>query len=156
MTRKTTRYARKRAQADAAALQQSNERFKQQTEREFQEQLTESRLQLWILQDGDDATTMLAKLSVIIGTPCEAGARTVGRSAWVRQLHGALRCVQAMCLAGYKWNASFAPALERAIDLAEEHQNGLPLATFAQAWVEANGMASLVLAHRVDAETVAA
>jgi len=100
---------------------------------------------------------MLAKLSVIIGTPCEAGARTVGRSApWVRQLHGALRSVQAMCLAGYKWNASFAPALERAIDLAEEHQNGLPVDVFTKAWIEANGMATLVLAHRVDAETVAA
>jgi hypothetical protein len=153
MTRKTTTYARKRAAGHGLR----NPWMRAAAEREFQQQLTESRLHLWILQDGDDATTMLAKLSVIIGTPCEAGAHTVGRSAaWVRQLHGALRCVQAMCLAGYKWNASFAPALERAMDLAEEHQNALPVDVFTKAWIEANGMATLVLAHQVDAETVAA
>lgn len=140
-----------------AAKRKIAEDLHQQTEREFQAQLTESRLHLWILRDGDDATSMLAKLSVIIGTPCEAGARTMGRSEpWVRQLHGALRSVQAMCLDGYKWNASLAPALERAIDLSVQHTSELPVDVFTNAWIEANGMATLVLAHKVDTETVSA
>lgn len=124
---------------------------------EFQSQITTTRLKLYMLQAGDDATEMLAALAVVIGTPCEAGARVHGHDApWVRQLHGALRTVAAVCLQhGYRWQPEYAPAINRAIDLAVEHRPELDHKTFTDAWVEANGMANLILAHSLTPETVA-
>jgi hypothetical protein len=69
---------------------------------EFADQLITTRISMLSAQDGEDATELLARLSVVIGTPCEAGARQHGRDQpWVRQLHGALRTIQSMCLDGY-------------------------------------------------------
>lgn len=125
--------------------------------REFASQIATTRIKLYMLQAGEDATDMLAALAVVLGTPCEAGARIHGHDApWVRQLHGALRTVAALCLQhGYRWQPEYAPAINRAIDLAVEHRPELDNDTFTEAWIEANHMANLILAHSLTPETVA-
>jgi hypothetical protein len=149
MTRKTTPHGRRLARRRAIAEHQ-------RIDAEFQSQLTTTRIKLWGAADGDDATELLAALSVVIGTPCEAGARVHGRDApWVRQLHGALRTLQAMCLQGYRWQPQYAPALDAALDIAATAGLDLPTPTFTAAWIEANSFAGQVLAHTVDRETIA-
>lgn len=124
---------------------------------EFADQLLTTRIGMLSAQDGDDATELLAKLAVVIGTPCEAGARLHGHyHPWVRQLHGALRTIQAMCLQGYHWQAHYALALDRAIEIAAEQRDDLDAATFTAAWIEASAMAASIMRHDIDVQAVAA
>lgn len=127
----------------------------QRAQSEFADQLLTTRISMLSAADGEDATELLAKLAVVIGTPCEAGARQYGHTEpWVRQLHGALRTIQAMCLQGYHWQAQYALALDRAIELAAEPRT-LETEGFTEAWLEANGLAGRILAHVVDDQAVA-
>jgi hypothetical protein len=146
------------AQAAAAAKAKALNEAKAAAEAAFQSQLLSTRVKLWALADGDDATDVIAALMVVIGTVCEAAAATSGRDApWVRQLHGALRTLQSLCIHNrYRWRIEAAPVIEAAIDLAELH--GRPMhceAAFIEAWQAANGAAVLVLAHQVDEEMIA-
>lgn len=128
----------------------------QRAQAEFADQLLTTRITMLSTQDGDDATELLARLAVVIGTPCEAGARQYGHTyPWVRHLHGALRTIQAMCLAGYRWQAQYALALDRAVQIAAEDHHELDAATFTQAWVEANGLASNILRHSITPDAIA-
>lgn len=145
---------RKAVEAEARAAEER----RQQARAELASQITKTRLQLYSMAHGQDATEMIAQLMVAIGTPCEAGAQTpgIGRAApWVRQLHGALRTLQSMCMAGYRWDSVTAHALDRAIEVAEEERDGISVETFARAWVEANGLAAIVLAHQIDHRSIA-
>lgn len=139
----------------AATLRQ-HEQTKAQAAQDFASQLLTTRLNLWAMRQDEDATDIIAQLVVVIGTPCEAGAQTFGREApWVRQLHGALRTLQTMCLAGYRWQETAAPALDRALDLAAVDHAAITPETFTKAWKEANGLAAIVLAHQVSKESIA-
>jgi hypothetical protein len=128
----------------------------QRAQEEFADQLLTVRISMLSAEDGEDATELLAKLAVVIGTPCEAGARQYGHTEpWVRQLHGALRTIQAMCLQGYRWQAHYALALDRAIEVAAEPRE-LDDPGFTDSWIEASGLAGRILNHDVDAEAIAA
>jgi hypothetical protein len=130
---------------------------KTQAEEEFADLVLTTRITLLSVQDGDDATEVLSNLALIIGTPCEAGARQYGRTyPWVRHLHGALRTIHAMCLAGYRWQAQYALALDRAIEIATEPQHDIEPDTFAEAWVEATSLAASILTHSVAHDAISA
>jgi hypothetical protein len=128
---------------------------KRKAESDFQSQLLTTRLKLMLAEDGEDATELLAALAVVIGTPCEAAARCGVREPWVRQLHGALKTVEGMCLDGYKWRTEYTQALDRAIEVAEESGGDLPIKEFSAAWDDATGFAALILAHQVDQGAIA-
>lgn len=132
-----------------------HERTKAKANEEFCSQILTTRIKAMSADHGSDATELLASLAVAIGTPCEAGAREFGRDhPWVRQLHGALRTIQAMCLAGYRWDSTLAHALDRAIEVAIEHQDAINDETFTAAWLEANGFAGEILRHEVKHNSV--
>jgi hypothetical protein len=144
------------SQTEAKMREEAQDR--QRIEAEFASQLTTTRLALYSMEHGQDATDMLARLMVVIGTPCEAGAQTesIGRDApWVRQLHGALRTLQSMCLADYRWDSRYADAIDRAIEVAGEDRTTLPVDNYAKAWIEANGLAHIVWAHQITPESIA-
>lgn len=124
---------------------------------EFNSQLLSTRIKLLSATDGEDATDLLACLAVVIGTPCEAGARTLGHDPlWVRQLHGALRTIQEMCLSGYVWRAQYALALDHAVDIAGQQRPELDPTVFTQAWIEACHLCTEILNHSVRADSVVA
>ena len=139
----------------AAYARQHTERTRTQADKEFQSQLLDTRIKMLSADHGSDATELLAALSVVIGTPCQCGMSQFGHLPWVGQLHGALRTIQAMCLAGYRWNSQYALALDRAVELASIERPELEPNAFTEAWVLANHMAALVLNHSIDAHTVA-
>lgn len=145
-----------RAKGRALAIQKITHR----AEAEFQAQVTTVRLRLVMATDGDDATDLLAVLAVVIGTPCIFGAQVFGRTHWVRQLHGALRTIQTMCLDGYHWQAQYALAMDNAVELAAGQDIGeiTPALReqFQQAWLDANAFAGLIHQHQVTKDTVAA
>lgn len=128
-------------------------------EAEFQSQITTVRTRLLLAEDGEDATELLAMLAVVIGTPCDFGALVHGRVQWVRQLHGALRTIQTMCLDGYRWQAQYALAIDNAVNLAATQDIGEATADrrkhWEQAWLDASHFATLINRHLVDKDTVA-
>jgi hypothetical protein len=128
-------------------------------EAEFQSQITTVRTRLLLAEDGEDATELLAMLAVVIGTPCDYGALVHGRAQWVRQLHGALRTIQAMCLNGYHWQTQYALAIDNAVNLAATQDIGEVTPElrkhWEQAWLDANHFANLIHRHLVDKDTVA-
>ena len=128
---------------------------KQQAERDFASQILTVRVILCSTGHGDDATELLARLAVVIGTPCEAGARQFGKVPWVSQLHGALRTIQGLCLSGYKWEAQYADPLNAAIDVATQPRPELTPANFVSAWTEASALFEAIMRHKVDAESIA-
>jgi hypothetical protein len=146
-----------RARQIANAEAQASADRAAQAEADFQSQITTTRMQIYELADGEDATRVLAALAVVIGTPAEAGARTFGRDpAWVRQLHGALRIILDMCvLGGYCWRSDMADALDRAIEIAAQQPTHLPTEHFVPAYHEASGLALQILNHTVTAEAIA-
>jgi hypothetical protein len=164
LTRKTNprdRHA-KRCQAMALAVAATKAKAlddaRAKAEAAFQSQLLSTRIKLWALADGDDATDVIAPLMVVIGTVCETGAATSGRDTpWVRQLHGALRTLQSLCIHNsYRWRTEVTLALDAAIDLAELHGQAMRgEEVFVKAWKAANGAAVLVLAHQVDEGMIA-
>lgn len=147
----------RRAKQIAAADEQARREAITKAEAEFQSQITVTRMHVYQLADGEDATRVLAALAVVIGTPAEAGARTYGRApAWVRQLHGALRIILDMCLqGGYRWRTDMADALDRAIEIAAARPDHLPAEHFVPAYKEANGLAVQILNHTVTAGAIA-
>jgi hypothetical protein len=124
--------------------------------RNFADQLLTTRLCLLSADDGSDATELLSRLAVVIGAPCEAGARLGIKDTWVRQLHGALRTIQAMCLNGYVWQSQYALALDRAIEVAGEERHELDAQTFQDAWLDACALSTQIMNHTVSADAVAA
>lgn len=152
---KPTLYQRKLAAKKQA--QKVDAQVRRRAAREFASQALTLRIKLLDAQDGADATELLACLAVVIGTPCEAGARQFGHApAWVRQLHGALRSIMGMCEQGYRWDSTAALALSRAVELATEERPELDAAAFAESWVEANGLCTQILNHSVTPESIAA
>lgn len=129
-----------------------------QAEREFASQLLDTRIKLLSAVHGEDATELLACLAVVIGTPCEAGARIHGHThPWVRQLHGALRTVQDLCTTyHYTWRDEYALALDRAVEVAGQQRNELDAQVFTQAWGEALWFCNAILQHQVTNEAIAA
>jgi hypothetical protein len=128
-------------------------------EQEFQSQITTARIKLYQAEDGEDATELLSLLAVVIGTPCDYGALVHGRTDWVRQLHGALRTIQALCLEGYRWRSAYAPAMDRALELAATQDLGEITPElrkhWEQAWMDACHLSNLIDQHAVTADTVA-
>ena len=106
-----------------------------------------TRMLLYAAQDGEDATELLAQLMEIVGPMAECGARQWPGEPWVRQLHGQLRSVEAMCLAGYRWDYQYANAMDRAVELATEERPGLDVEIFTEAWKVAVGYAALIRRH---------
>lgn len=145
------------AQARAKALAAlAAERDTPDPQATFESRLTTARLKVWSLPDGTDATQLLAMLAVVIGTPCEAGARQFGRDpAWVRQLHAALSTVRDMCLHGYRWNSAHVPTLDHALMLASKHRPDLNPTHFLDAFIEANGLAASIEKHTFTADQIA-
>ena len=134
----------------------NNLAVKSEAAEHFADQLLTTRLCLLSADDGEDATELLSRLAVVIGTPCEAGARLGIKAPWVRQLHGALRTIQGMCLTGYVWQSQYALALDRAIEVAGQERHELDAETFQAAWFEACALSSQIMAHTVTADAVAA
>ena len=128
---------------------------KSESEKEFKSQLLTTRIKLLSAVDGEDATELLAMLSVVIGTPCEAGFAQFGHTKpWVGQLHGALRTLLSMCMQGYRWQSDFAMALDRALEVAGEDRPELDNIIFTDAFVSANKLAGQILRHEVTAESI--
>lgn len=140
----------------ARACAKANDRkVKTEAGEHFEDQLMVTRITMVSAEDGEDATELLSRLAVVIGTPCECGARQGIKEPWVRQLHGALRTIQAMCLEGYKWQRQYALALDRAIEVAGEERHELDPVTFQDAWVEACALSTQIMNHTVGADAVA-
>ncbi len=136
------------AKAVAAAL-------RAQAQREFVDQIMITRMLLLSIADGDDATDILARLAVVIGTQCEAGVRLHGHEVpWVRQLHGALRTIQSMCLDGYRWQAKYALAMDRAVEVAAEPRPEFNPDDFKEAWLGACAFATDIANHIVSADAI--
>ena len=102
----------------------------------------------YILADGSDATNVLARLAEFIGMAAEGERMANGPSLRLRLLHGALRNIQGMCLAGYTWNAAFAVSMDRAMQNALKVITELP-SHCAQARLDAQYFADLIRAHKV-------
>jgi hypothetical protein len=163
--KKTTTFARKRAnfaklcKRDRAQLTPIGRLYKRENAEEgFKSLILTTRIKILTMDDGSDATEMLASLAVVIGTVCQAGSNQykAEKPPWVRQLHGALRTVQDMCLNGYLWQAQYAAAMERAVEIASEDRPDMDARIFFEAWDKAVGFADVIWAHQVEAGAVAA
>lgn len=145
--------AQARAKALAALEAESNTPDPQAT---AESHISTARLKVWSMEDGADATQLLAMLAAVIGTPCDAGARQFGRDpAWVRQLHAALSTVRDMCLHGYRWNSAHAPTLDHALSLVSKHRPGLNPTHFLDAFIDANGLAASIERHTFTEDQIA-
>ncbi|MFM2253832.1 MAG: hypothetical protein RJB68_2169 [Pseudomonadota bacterium] len=144
--------------AEAKEARRKDAKARRRAAREFNSQTLDLRIKLFAQDDGADATELLACLSVVIGTPCEAGARQFGHeSVWVRRLHGALRTVLWMCTDnGYRWDAKYAPALDVAVAEAMKERPELEVQGFTEAWHEANHLSTQILNHTVQRDAIAA
>lgn len=109
-----------------------------------------------IAETGDDATDNLAELALVLTPICVGGMAQHGREQpWVRVLHGALRTLQAMCLNDYRWDRTYAPALENALDLALAHMPSIETRFLVAATQQGYNFADLIKAHQVTPNTVA-
>jgi hypothetical protein len=164
MGRKTSTYTRKRAHKPAPknrliaiAEREASNAVRRASDAAFQSQITTVKIKMLMAEDGEDATELLSILAVVIGTPAQAGCMAgMHDQPWVRQLHGAMRSVQDMCLHGYQWQTRYALALTRACEIAGEDQPCFSVDVFYRAWLDANSMSELISAHRVDQFTVVA
>jgi hypothetical protein len=112
--------ARAKAQAAATA-----ERAKGQYINDMRAALTEVRISMYGLPDGDrsdKAVHLLSHLAWLIGMGAELGFRLQPAGPEARRLHGALRQVVDLCLQGrgYTWRTEHAVPLERAA--ADSHE----------------------------------
>lgn len=80
---------------------------------------TEIKIHLYAHADGADATDLLANLAWFLALALKLEACVKGDTARLRRIHGALRNVQAMCLAGYTWNSVLAGAMDTALIAAD-------------------------------------
>ncbi len=154
---KLTLYQRKLAVKKKAAKDDAKAR--RRAAREFNSQGLSLRIKLFQIEDGEDATELLSCLAVVIGTPCEAGARLYEQEkpVWVRRLHGALRTILWMCTDNdYRWDSQFAPALNVAVEEAMQERQELKTEDFIDAWKEANALCLAILNHTVQPDAIAA
>jgi len=136
-----------------AAIQRAN--VKRMEANYASESLT-VRLMILEAEQGQDATELLARLAVVIGYPCEAAAQVYGEQmpAWAKQLHGALRTIQQLCLEGYRWQSKYALALDRAVELALEPRFDLTPSAKAIGLIDSNWFADQIHRHEVTPQSV--
>lgn len=123
---------------------------------EYNSQVLTVRLMILEAEEGQDATELLARLSVVIGYPCQAAAQVHGElmPSWAKQLHGALRTIQQICLEGYKWQSKYALALDRAVEIAAQPHPDLTASAKAIGLIDSNYFADLIHAHAVTPQSV--
>lgn len=150
---KIARHARRIADDNAKAQRERID----QANAEFASQMLTTRARIYMTADGEDATELLAQLAIALGTPAEAGARSLGRSpAWVRQLHGALRIILDMCLQShYRWRSDMADALDRAMEIALDRPDTIQPEHFLAAFIEAKALADTIMSHTVTEGAIA-
>lgn len=107
----------------------------------------------YILADGSDATNVLARLAEFIGLAAEGERMANGPTLRMKLLHGALRNIQGMCLAGYTWNSAFAVSMDRAMQNALTVITELP-SHCALARRDAEFFSDLIRAHKVTPQTI--
>lgn len=138
-------------QAMAALLSRS--------ETEFQGQITEVRVRLLDIADGQDAAELLGIVAVVVGTPMQyTYTRRPDVPAWAKQLRGALKTVVQMCLQGYRWQEQYALAIERAVELAATADVGTIDASnmhhWRQAWLDACYLCNRIQDRQIDGTEV--
>lgn len=149
-------FARQHAATKARQVDEQRQRI-EQANAEFASQMLTTRARIYMTADGEDATELLAQLAIALGTPAEAGARSLGREpAWIRQLHGALRIILDMCLQGhYRWRTDMADALDRAMEIALDRPDTILPEHFLAAFVEAKALADTIMSHTVTEGAIA-
>lgn len=153
-------------QRHAAAGQRAREQLRQLKAKEFaamqaraidgmHSALLSVQIEVYALQDGEHCTGALAHIGWVLA----AGAMTALNSTndpkdvSLRRMHGALRSVHAMCLAGYRWRAELAPAIDAAA--AEAHALMLKHPEVAQrSTSSADHYAALIRTQKVKPEHV--
>lgn len=99
----------------------------------------------YVLDDGEDAADQLGHMAWIIGLGTEVAFAV--QHPRTRMLHGALRTVHAMALAGYRWQAAQAPVVDAALG-----ESATLITTHADiAWTMLAG--AELLAHRISTRT---
>lgn len=124
---------------------------------EYDSNVLTVRLMILEAEEGQDATELLARLAVVIGYPCQAAAEVYGVKAmpsWARQLHGALRTIQQICLEGYRWQAKYALALDRAVEIASQPHPEFTATAKGIGLMDSNYFADLIHAHAVTSQSV--
>jgi len=81
--------------------------------RQITQHLRQIQVLTYLLQDGEECADQLAHMAWVIGLGCEVAFKTNHPRA--RYLHGALRTVHAMALAGYRWQGHAAPQVDTAL-----------------------------------------
>ena len=162
--KKTTPWGRQLARRPAPehpfirlARKQHAQAVRRSSDAEFQSQIVTVKIKMLMAEDGEDATELLSLLAVVIGAPAQAGAAAgMYEQPWVRQLHGALRSIQDMCMHGYTWQSRYALPLTRACEIAGQDQPAVSPEVFLQAWLDAALMSEMILAHQIDEQAVLA
>ena len=86
--------------------------------RRMEQILTEQQLAAYCLQDGLECVEMLGQLGWQLTWSLHVAANADDNTLTnhdTRILHSGLRALQAMCLAGYSWQAQFAPLIDDAL-----------------------------------------
>lgn len=135
------------------AIQRANAK---RQDAEYASQVMTVRLMLMTAEEGEDATELLARLSVVIGYHCQAAAQVYGPQmpVWAKQLHGALRTIQQMCLEGYRWQSKYALAMDRAVEVATEPRPELTPEALAIGLLDSNHFADQIHRHEVTPQSV--
>lgn len=145
----------------ASAKQRAIEQLKTRADAEFQSQITTVRIKLLSIEDGDDAAELLGIVAVVVGTPMQFmyTTRSPDVPAWAGQLRGALKTVVQMCLQGYRWQADYALAIERAVEVAATADVGeitpANMQQWTQAWLDANYLCARIQDKQIDGTEVA-
>lgn len=149
-------FARQHAATKARQADEQRQRI-EQANAEFASQMLTTRARIYMTADGEDSTELLAQLAIALGTPAEAGARSLGREpAWIRQLHGALRIILDMCLQNhYRWRTDMADALDRAMEIALDRPDTILPEHLLAAFVEAKALADTIMSHTVTEGAIA-
>lgn len=82
--------------------------------------MTDIGVHVFLAEHGADETALLAHLGWMIGLGAETALHALGDGPTLRRLHGAARQIQALCLAGYHWDAEQAEPLYQAAKLGVE------------------------------------
>lgn len=117
--------------------------------------LLELKVRSYMEDDGEDVTKYLVDLATVIAPVAIGAACQYGKDLpWVRQLLGAMRSIQAMCLNGYRWDSLNAAPLTIALDLAEQHMDEINLSALLIGIEQGLLFGNLIRAHQVTNETV--
>jgi len=111
-------------------------------------------IKAFIMEEGEDATDNLADLGKFIGMAAEGERMLNGVTPRLRVLHGALRNIQDMCLAGYAWKSCFDASLTRAAQDARDFILDHPEHASA-ALQSAINFEVMIRGHRVKPGTIA-